>query len=85
MCQTLLGTRRQRQLIFGPSLEETQSGWERHFIYFLRGRGGDILNRQTEKSVTEILMAIVQIAVETEKTLKSILNKDLKMKTSKRR
>lgn len=55
------------------------------FYLFFAGAGGDILNRQTEKSVTEILMAIVQIAVETEKTLKSILNKDLKMKTSKRR
>ena len=55
------------------------------FYLFFAGGGRDILNRQTEKSVTEILMAIVQIAVETEKTLKSILNKDLKMKTSKRR
>ena len=58
MCQTLLGTRRQRQIIFGPSLEETQSGWERHFIYFFLGGGEDILNRQTEKSVTKILTAM---------------------------
>lgn len=33
----------------------------------------------------EIVNSDVQIAVETQKTLTSILNKDLKMKTSKRR
>lgn len=66
MCQTPLGTRRQRQIIFGPFLE---SGWRRHFKQTNREKGyGD-----------------VQIAVETQKTLTSILNKDLKMKTSKRR
>ena len=47
--------------------------------------GEDILNRQTEKSVMEIVNSDVQIAVETQKMLTSILNKDLKMKTSKRR
>lgn len=73
MCQTLLGTRRQRQIIFDPSLEETQSGWERHFKQTNREKCYGDFNSN------------VQIAVETQKTLKSILNKYLKMKTSKRR
>ena len=84
MCQTLLGTRRQRQIIFGPSLEETQSGWERHFIYFFLGGGRHFKQTNREKCYQDF-NGNVQIAVETEKTLKSILNKDLKMKTSKRR
>lgn len=40
----------------------------------LESEGEDILNRQTEKGYGD-----VQIAVETQKTLISILNKDLKM------
>ena len=72
MCQTLLGTRRQRQIIFGPFLEETRSGWGRHFKQTNREKCYGDCNSD------------VQIAIVTQKTLKSILNKDLKMKTSKR-